>query len=345
MSDLKKTQDKILRLLQNFLLEIETDLPLKHVHAHSDLEGDLGIDSLGRIEFVHRIEEAFGCKIPVSALNQNINVETLALLVNQYRSQPHEQESSQVSEDAAGHASGMDTFAILRAIYTAYLVMLAIPILCIGLPFIALLNTKKAQILARGIMRLYLVLAFIRTTIHNESDLYQKGPLIFIANHTSYLDALLMTAILPAGVASVSKKEVISFGPFRWLLKKLGHLTIERKILSKSLSDLEEMEKALHNKTSLMIFPEGTFFAEKEVRAFKSGAFKLAVDTQTPICPIALNGVREIFPDKRITLRPGHIHITVYPLLHPEAKEWAEVTRLKKLARLEIAKGCGEPLL
>jgi fatty-acyl-CoA synthase len=128
------------------------------------------------------------------------------------------------------------------------------------------------------------------------------------------------------------------------LWNKLGHLTVERQDITQSLSDLEEMENALKSGKSLLIFPEGTFTSVPGLRPFKTGAFKLAVDTGTPICPIAIKGARDVLPDPSRTLRPGPIEITVYPPIYPESKDWTEVLKLSAMARAEIAKDCGEPM-
>ena len=94
-----------------------------------------------------------------------------------------------------------------------------------------------------------------------------------------------------------------------------------------------------------MIFPEGTFGRIPGIRPFKSGAFKLAVDTGTHVCPIAIDGARDILPDGAVLLRPRIIHLTVYPSIKPETEEWPEVLRLSTLSREQIAEGTGEPLL
>ncbi len=227
-------------------------------------------------------------------------------------------------------------------VFTIYAALLAIPIVVLGLISIALTPQKIAQHLAKFWLRLFFALSGMAIKITDKQYLTKKLPTVYVANHSSYIDALIMAAVLPAGSAAVGKKELVSFKPFKWLWNKLGHMTVERQDITQGLSDLVLMEEALRTGTSLLIFPEGTFTHVPGLRQFKTGAFKLAVDTGVPICPVAIEGAREILPDGSFLLKPRSINITVYPPLFPESTEWSEVLRLSAMAREEIAKGCGE---
>jgi 1-acyl-sn-glycerol-3-phosphate acyltransferase len=92
------------------------------------------------------------------------------------------------------------------------------------------------------------------------------------------------------------------------------------------------------------------------LRAFQLGAFKAAVNTGVPVCPIALQGVRQILRDETALPRPGSITVTFLPPLTPHdgadpaggAKgnsDWHEIVRLRDEARNAIAAHCAEPLL
>lgn len=231
-----------------------------------------------------------------------------------------------------------------RLLFTTYVGLVATPIVLLALLGIAIGTKSFAQMWAHGLLRFLFVLVGWRLKVQNRENLYKHKPFLFVANHASYLDAIIMMALLPPDTTFVAKREVVSFGPFRWLFKKLGHLTVERQDIHQGLSDLEIMEKSLREGHSLMIFPEGTFVRTPGLRAFKSGAFKLATDTNTPVCPIAINGARDILPDEAYLLKPRAIYITVYESIYPESSEWSEVLRVSALAREQIAKGCGEPV-
>lgn len=231
-----------------------------------------------------------------------------------------------------------------RLLFTAYAVVISIPILILALISIALNTQHGAQVMAHFWVKTLFFFCGWRLKVENPEYLTKHKTMLYVANHTSYIDAFIIIALLPPGALFVAKREVISFAPFRWIMNKLGHLTVERQDITQGLSDLELMETSLLEGKSLMIFPEGTFTTVPGLRAFKSGAFKLAIDTETPVCPIAINGARDILPDGRYLLKPRAIYITVYPPIYPESKEWSEVLRISAAAREQIAKGCGEPV-
>lgn len=171
------------------------------------------------------------------------------------------------------------------------------------------------------------------------------APLVFIANHASYIDALALLTILPNDVAFVGKKELLNLPFLRTAFKKLNYATLDRMEFSQNITDATYLEEVLKQGTSLMIFPEGTFTYATGVRPFKQGAFKIAVDTQTSICPIALRGTRTLLREGQILPCPAPVTITIMEPLKPQNHGWHEVTRLRTLARDAIAEKSGEHML
>jgi 1-acyl-sn-glycerol-3-phosphate acyltransferase len=83
---------------------------------------------------------------------------------------------------------------------------------------------------------------------------------------------------------------------------------------------MQQCEQALEQGSSLMMFPEGTRSASGELKAFKTGAFELAVAAQVPIVPIAIEGTNDALPKHGFVLRGRHhITVTVLPPFEPGA--------------------------
>jgi len=79
-----------------------------------------------------------------------------------------------------------------------------------------------------------------------------------------------------------------------------------------------QCSQALTQGSSLMMFPEGTRSATGELKAFKTGAFELAVAAQVPIVPIAIGGTNDALPKHGFVLRGRHhITVTVLPPFAP----------------------------
>jgi fatty-acyl-CoA synthase len=78
------------------------------------------------------------------------------------------------------------------------------------------------------------------------------------------------------------------------------------------------------------------------------GAFKAAVDSERPVCPVAIRGARQILRDKTVLPKFGGVTVTFGPLIRPDpaaGNEWQEIVRLRDETRTVIAHNAAEPLL
>lgn len=232
---------------------------------------------------------------------------------------------------------------VLRFIYTMYIVLITfvtviptqIIVLCLPKKYSGDIVKFWASLLLKGI--------FCRVTIINKEILYSAKPMIFAANHSSYTDALILLAYLPAGTLVVAKKELLKVPVLSTMIKHLNYLIVDRWDFSKNLDDVKNIEIALAKNQSILIFPEGTFTYASGLRPFKTGAFQLAVETKTPICPIAIKGSRQFLRDGSILFSPVKITLTVGAKLHSQGEGWSAITLLRNEVRKQIAEHCGEP--
>jgi fatty-acyl-CoA synthase len=234
---------------------------------------------------------------------------------------------------------------ILKFLYTCYAAILLVT----TLPFIwlALLTTpqKVAARICKTWAWLILHLGFCPIQIKNKENLSSHSPVIYAPNHASYIDALIMLAVLPVGTRFAGKSELITMPIVKTFMKKLGYIALDRVDAAKGVEDTKEMKTLLQEKNSLMIFPEGTFSYAIGLRPFKLGAFKIAVETGVAICPIGLQGSRQILRGEERLLTPHRIKIIAEKPITPEGTDWQAIIQLKNKVREEIATVCGEPTL
>lgn len=219
----------------------------------------------------------------------------------------------------------------------------------------AVLLPVRSPRFARGLIhwasRCLLWLAAIRVSIEGGeflNDWKKSGPWIFAPNHSSYLDILIFLAYLPAEARYVAKGEVRSMPLIRTLVARSDHFAFERSNPQARIEQAVEIERALQQGCSVVIYPEGTFTAAAGIRPFQLGAFKASVNTERPICPVALRGARELLPDKTWLPKPGRVTLTLGPLVLPRAgteNDWHEIVRLRDQTREIISRNAGEPLL
>jgi 1-acyl-sn-glycerol-3-phosphate acyltransferase len=195
-------------------------------------------------------------------------------------------------------------------------------------------------------------------------EINTSGPWIFAPNHSSYLDILVIMAYVPAGAHFVAKSEVAKWPIIGSILVRGGHLAFDRHDPKARLQQAEVVEDALRHGESVVIFPEGTFTEAAGIRPFQLGAFKSAVATGRPVCPVAVRGAREILRDQTYMPSFGRVSIEFGPLILPEPladagaakpgaasattsleSDWQKIVRLRDATREIIARHADEPLL
>jgi 1-acyl-sn-glycerol-3-phosphate acyltransferase len=190
-----------------------------------------------------------------------------------------------------------------------------------------------------------LALAGCDTSIEGQEHLGGAGPVVLAANHSSYLDVVVLLAALPADFRFVAKRELLRTPLVGRVIRKVGHLTVERAAGSQSVADAERVTAALRRGLPVLVFPEGTFVRAPGILPFRLGAFKSAVETGCPVIPVTLRGTRDILPAEEWLPRPGPVKLVVSPPLKARGSEWTDMVDLRDRARLEIARRSGEPLV
>jgi fatty-acyl-CoA synthase len=212
-------------------------------------------------------------------------------------------------------------------------------------------NRQHAARVAKRGARMMLAAGGVPVTVVGAEILAQlakTGPWIFAPNHSSYLDILVMLANLPDGVRFVAKGEVRAMPFVSLIADRSGQFAFDRSDPQARIRQAEEVNAALRNGESVVIFPEGTFTAMAGIRPFQLGAFKSAVDTQRPICPVAIRGARQILRDRTLLPRPGHVTMTISAPIAPNpaaGDDWHEIVRLRDETRKIIALNSGEALI
>jgi 1-acyl-sn-glycerol-3-phosphate acyltransferase len=168
-------------------------------------------------------------------------------------------------------------------------------------------------------------------------------PCILVANHTSYLDAMLLTAALPPRYAFVAKRELLDNPWTKYPLQRLGAIFVERFDPHRSRNDTHRLNDALRAGQSLIFFPEGTFDAAPGLKPFRMGAFVAAATSGVPIVPVVIRGSRAMLRSGSWLPRHGRPEVIVTPPLEPEGSGWQAAIRLRDATRRAILRHCDEP--
>jgi fatty-acyl-CoA synthase len=227
--------------------------------------------------------------------------------------------------------------------YAGYVGVLLLPALP-ALWALALLLPRGRAVdrLVRVCSRVVLALAGCPIRVEGLENLRGSGTAVLAANHASYVDPVALAAALHAEFRFVAKRELGATPFIGTVIRKVGHLTVERTDLSRSVADAERVTGVLRAGASLLFFPEGTFERPAGLLPFKLGAFKAAVEARCPVVPIAIRGTRDILPADTWLPRRGRITVVIGVPIRPEDTGWREMVRLRDAVRAEIARGSGE---
>lgn len=130
---------------------------------------------------------------------------------------------------------------------------------------------------------------------------------IFVSNHISYLDIpMMMKAIRGQHIRILGKAEMNKI-PLFGLIYKRGTVSVDRENAEARSKSVGELIAFIHKKISVFICPEGTFNKTHDpLKFFYNGAFKIAIETQKPICPILfLDTYDRLHYENIFSLNPG----------------------------------------
>ena len=245
---------------------------------------------------------------------------------------------------AAAGAADSGVKAALRAGYGVYcwsvFVPLALLALVVALPVPGM--GLRRRIVRRG-ARLFFVLAGLRVRVRGLERL-PAGPCVVVANHASYLDGVLMQAVLPPRFAFVIKREVVRWPIVNLLLRHIGSEFVERFDRHRGGVDARRLMRTADSGGSLAFFPEGTFSERVGLGRFHAGAFVAAARAAVPVVPVVIRGARAVLPPAGILPRRGVLEVELLAVLPAAAAGEAQAAvRLRNAARAAILAGLGEP--
>jgi len=161
---------------------------------------------------------------------------------------------------------------------------------------------------------------------------------VMVANHLSFLDILVIFRLF-SHFKWVSKIENFRVPFIGWNMSLNRYIKLKRGDRASVAKMLKSCEETLDDGNSIMMFPEGTRSTTGELRAFKPGAFELAVKSRRPILPIAIQGTADALPKRGFVLRGRHpIRITILEEIPAASFEGGSPEQLGEQTRELIAK-------
>jgi 1-acyl-sn-glycerol-3-phosphate acyltransferase len=179
-----------------------------------------------------------------------------------------------------------------------------------------------------------------RATLYGSENLPPiDEAVVYVPNHTSFMDIMILSGTLPRPIKYLSKKEIV-FIPFIGIAMLLSrHVFLSRSSLQSAFQVAEETVSRLKDGSSMVVFAEGSRSVDGRVGTFKKGAFQMAKSAQANIVPISLGNVHRWMPSNAILpLAPmRHVYVKVHPaiVVTPDSK----ISDLRNECRLAVNEG------
>ena len=168
-----------------------------------------------------------------------------------------------------------------------------------------------------------------------------KGAHVVVANHQSFLDIFVLSN-LPREMKWLAKKELFRIPWIGWAFAMVGDIAVDRGDTASALEAMAKARDYLDHGMNVMIFPEGTRSRDGKLLPFKAGAFKLAVDAQVPILPIAVSGTAQGMPKGSPWVRPTKIHVQILEPVPTAGMTDRDLRALRDGVRDRIAAAVGQ---
>jgi len=164
--------------------------------------------------------------------------------------------------------------------------------------------------------------AEVQLQVNGLANVPQDRAFIVMSNHQSHFDIPILFCVWPGRLRMVAKIELFSVPIWGRAMRAAGFVPVDRSdspgARVQAQAALDEAAKAIGSGTSIWIAPEGTRSPDGKLGKFKKGGFRLAIDTKTPIVPIALDGSIDIIPKKtRVIHRGAEVRVTIGAPIDP----------------------------
>jgi len=201
----------------------------------------------------------------------------------------------------------------------------------------------RAHKVSRFWAKLLFTCFFIKVEVKGKERIKPKEHYVFVCNHRSQLDIPLFAMACVNPFRFLAKVEVTRIPLVGYVVKKL-YITVDRKNMKNRVQSFVKMQNSLvRENISMVIFPEGTRNrTEKPLIDFKDGAFRLAIETKSPIAALAIFHSGELSPaDRFMQLKPGTLKAIWTEPIPTHNMSWEDAPLLKEQVRKRLLEALG----
>lgn len=165
------------------------------------------------------------------------------------------------------------------------------------------------MVAARCWARTLLWAALLPLRIEGAQRVPRDGPVVFMANHESWLDIPVLLVAIPMQVRFLAKKSLFSIPFLGWAIGAMGFIPVDRKNRRNAVKSFEEAAVRIRKGQSVLLFPEETRTSDGSLLPFQRGGFLIALKAGIPIVPVGLDGPRACMARDSYLIRRGRITV------------------------------------
>jgi len=191
-----------------------------------------------------------------------------------------------------------------------------VPSAMAGLPIWALTGSQReARNFATSLFAdVSSALIGLNLVVRGEGHLWSRRPAVFVFNHQSKADVVIIARLLRRDIAGVGKKEIRNMPLIGKTLELAGTVFIDRENAASAIEAMQPLVDAMRNGgKSVVIAPEGTRTISPRLAPFKKGAFHLAIQAGVPMVPIVIHNSGDVAPKGDFVFRPATVEVDVLP--------------------------------
>ena len=168
-----------------------------------------------------------------------------------------------------------------------------------------------------------------------------ETPVVYMANHQSYMDIPALFGYLPVQFRIIAKESLFNVPFMGWHLTRAGNIPINRTNRREAMRSIRAAADRIRQGTSVVVFPEGTRSRDGVLREFKAGSFKLAATAGVPIVPITIVGTCRVLERDSLIFNAGDVEVYI---AEPVPTAGAAGQRLEPLMR-QVHEEMAAPLM
>jgi 1-acyl-sn-glycerol-3-phosphate acyltransferase len=190
-----------------------------------------------------------------------------------------------------------------------------------------------SHVVGRTWARCILLMSRVRVSVQGLHHLDPRATYIFMVNHQSMFDILVLQGQLFFQFRWLAKQELFQIPLFGPAMARAGYVSIDRSNRRSAHKSLLEAAEKIAQGVSVVVFPEGSRSLDGEIMSFKPGGFHLAVRAGRPIVPVVICGTHDVMPKRSLRISPGHVTISINPPIETASYAKGDKNRLMEMVR------------